>query len=386
MTIDEQLVLATKSGLNVLLVGTHGVGKSQRILKIWDDLGICYAYFNAPTMDPTLDLVGIPTEKDGKIHYIKAEHLDWENVEFIFVDEPNRAHRKVINTLYELIQFKRINNTPLPKLRGVWVAMNPSDEGDYAVEEMDNSFQDRFHLHLRIPASLHFPSLHPFLVTDEDEDKDAFAEVRFSLLKNWYEAIPADIRDKYASPRRIEYALKAYRFGIPLASAFFTDSIDLETLEEILLEGLSKPTGKESEEFQKILDEVYNSPDIQTTLLREPSAYFNNMPGLCFSKTMEIYKQISRENWKSNFLHEKYNNSLNMETRNRAHNLIEFFISRVPTDEQLRELLMFLAEQNPQTVLPAIFGNIRFRPGVADIAKAALKTKAPGLYNALRIF
>jgi len=52
----------------------------------------------------------------------------------LFFDELNRAHPKVLNAVFELVQFRSINGDKLPRLQCVIAAINPPGAG-YHVQE-----------------------------------------------------------------------------------------------------------------------------------------------------------------------------------------------------------------------------------------------------------
>ena len=56
---------------NVLFIGRHGVGKTSIVKEAFAGNGLSYRYYSASTMDPWVDLVGVPEEKtngDGEIY------------------------------------------------------------------------------------------------------------------------------------------------------------------------------------------------------------------------------------------------------------------------------------------------------------------------------
>ncbi len=87
MTSKEVSILthSATNGFNVLLVGGHGVGKTAMVKEVFDGLGWTWKYFSASTIDPWVDLVGVPKEKDGVLELIRPASLDFENVEAIFL-------------------------------------------------------------------------------------------------------------------------------------------------------------------------------------------------------------------------------------------------------------------------------------------------------------
>jgi hypothetical protein len=67
MLRDEKLDFWLKNGFNVLFVGKHGVGKTAMIKECFTRnglvLGETFLYFSAATLDPWVDLVGVPKER-----------------------------------------------------------------------------------------------------------------------------------------------------------------------------------------------------------------------------------------------------------------------------------------------------------------------------------
>src|SRR5213592_1195296 len=56
----QALRLAIQKGRNVLLEGLHGIGKSSLILALARELGVAHAYFNGPTLDPSVPCLSAP--------------------------------------------------------------------------------------------------------------------------------------------------------------------------------------------------------------------------------------------------------------------------------------------------------------------------------------
>ena len=75
----QMMRLWMENKLNVLLIGRHGVGKSQMTQAFWyNEMGLTEGetckYLSASTLDPWVDLVGIPKEGDDHdIDFIQLE-------------------------------------------------------------------------------------------------------------------------------------------------------------------------------------------------------------------------------------------------------------------------------------------------------------------------
>ncbi len=200
-------------GLNVLLVGDHGVGKTAMVVDEAKRQGLTLKYYSSPTLDPWADLVGIPVPApderspgDAKRHLTFLRPADVERAEILFFDELNRAHPKVLNAVLEAIQFRTINGVALPKLKMVWAAINPPG-GVYQVAELDPVLVDRFHVHLEVPAD---PSVDYYI-----HQAGIPPHIAKALVMWWHRDLDDNLRTMI-SPRRLEYMGKNYQDGIEL--------------------------------------------------------------------------------------------------------------------------------------------------------------------------
>ena len=187
-----------RNGLNAMLVGNHGVGKTYAVIETVEKLGLTLKYFSCSTMDPFTDLVGVPfarTGEDGQEHLKMVRPVEIDEAEVIFFDEFNRADAKVHNALMEIIQFRSINGEPLPKLKCVWAAMNPPGM-DYDVEELDPALIDRFDV---------FEEVSPKPTVAYLESSGIKLPVAQALIA-WYNDQRSDKREisKTITPRRLE--------------------------------------------------------------------------------------------------------------------------------------------------------------------------------------
>jgi len=195
----EQMKKWFDNNKNVLIFGDRGVGKTTIVSDFWDSLKLKYAFFSGATLDPWVDLIGIPKlvkkGDDSVIEFARPQTID-ENLEAIFIDEYNRSPAAVRNAVLELIQFKSINGRKFPNLRVVWAAANPPDADiNYDVEELDPAQEDRFHIIVKLSGK---PNLDYF--------KNRYGvEVAKGAIK-WHENLAPEIR-KLISPRRLDYAI-----------------------------------------------------------------------------------------------------------------------------------------------------------------------------------
>ena len=206
----KKLELYYDKGLNVHLEGKKGVGKTAIISAVMNKKCKKWLYFSAATCDPFCDFVGVPKEtedKDGKptLTFIRPEYMT-DDVEAIFLDEYNRAAKKIRNATMELIQFKSINGRKFPNLKCVWIGTNPYNPDDdenevYDVEPLDPAQADRFQVKITIPYAI-----------DENYFTDKFGQKASNGASEWWWGLPDKIKDM-VSPRRLDYAIEMAGWG-----------------------------------------------------------------------------------------------------------------------------------------------------------------------------
>jgi len=210
MLNDKRLDSWIQAGLNILLVGAHGIGKTERVIEAMKRNNKKYLYFSASTMDPFTDFVGIPrvVESNGIRHidFVKPLQVAAGDFEYLVIDEYNRAHKKVRNAMMECVQFKSINGVPFPNLKGIIAMINPPDDDDtYDVDKLDPAQEDRFQIKVVLPNG---PSKDFFKSKHGDLGEIAVA---------WWNQIDAKFRAKgLVSPRRLDYAVDLYKKNIDI--------------------------------------------------------------------------------------------------------------------------------------------------------------------------
>ncbi len=204
--IHDLLTKALRAGLNVVLEGRYGSGKSSLALAVTASLNLRLKYFSASTLDPFADLVGIPVPviegEKRRIVYLRPEPIN--SAEVLFFDELNRTHPKVLNAVFELVQFRSINGEKLPNLRCVIAAINPPGAG-YHVQEMDPALMDRFHVRLRVTAG-----------PDRAWFVNRFGPKTGHALLDWFETDLDEKQQASISNRRLEYLGLCASSGIDL--------------------------------------------------------------------------------------------------------------------------------------------------------------------------
>lgn len=189
--------------MNVLLISRHGAGKTYTVLEECNKKGLRLKYFSCATLDPYTDLVGVPVPRrdldehgdpHGPEYLSMVRPRDVDDAEVIFFDELNRADPKVLNAVFEIIQFGTINGEPLNNLKCCWGAINPPG-GEYEVEDLDPALIDRFDA---------FVELEPRVSVNWMTEHGLPKEIAMALQTWWGEHDNARRgAEHYISPRRL---------------------------------------------------------------------------------------------------------------------------------------------------------------------------------------
>lgn len=165
-TLKEAMPFLIDAEVPAMLVGHHGVGKTEGVRQYCRDNGFMLKILNLGTQDVG-DIIGLADflkDKDGQNVATKFMMPDWarEILQFceanpnkkavLFLDEINRARRDVLQVIFPLLLEKRIHATTFPKNFYPMGAMNPNT-GDYIVTDIsDKALMDRF-CHIKLSPS-----------------------------------------------------------------------------------------------------------------------------------------------------------------------------------------------------------------------------------------
>lgn len=246
---DNKLDTYINNGLNVLLIGEKGVGKSERIFQAFKRNNLKYVYFSGATIDPFIHLIGVPQSREIEnkqvLDFILPKDID-NDMEAIFIDEFNRSPKLVRNALMELIQFKSINGRKFKNLKCIFTAINPPSEDEditYDVDEIDEAQLDRFHIIIKLPNK-----------PDKSYFTKKYGKYRGEILIDWWNEQSENAK-KIISPRRLDYVGELFNKGIDISEILPVNSNinnlinELsKTEEELSIEKvLQNPTAKEFE-------------------------------------------------------------------------------------------------------------------------------------------
>jgi MoxR-like ATPase len=140
----------------LLLIGTHGTGKSLLLTRIAETLELEFRHYNASLLNFD-DLIGFPLpSKDGTLEYVKTPAAIW-GAEAVIFDEISRCRPDIQNKLFPIVHERKAQGVPLEGLRFRWAAMNPpmmedDDHGYLGSEPLDAALADRFAFVAEMPS------------------------------------------------------------------------------------------------------------------------------------------------------------------------------------------------------------------------------------------
>ena len=143
----KQLLEATPASHNIMLVGNHGIGKSEILSEYYGSLGMpVVALFLGQMSDPG-DLIGLPCkdEKTGKTDFMPPYWFPTDgNPIVLFLDELNRARPEILQTVMDLALNRKLAGKLLPEGSRIISAVNAGDQ--YQLTDLDPALVSRFNI------------------------------------------------------------------------------------------------------------------------------------------------------------------------------------------------------------------------------------------------
>lgn len=168
--VIELVSLGFRANVPVLLIGSHGLGKSQITAEAAKILNVDCITLDLSLMEPP-ELVGLPKVDDGATRFIPPEILPRESGRggILLLEELNRAPRYMSACALELLTSRRLNSYRLPANWLPMACINPKNEG-YHVDVLDAAIMSRF-MRIEVRASeetwlawAHRSGIHPKII------------------------------------------------------------------------------------------------------------------------------------------------------------------------------------------------------------------------------
>lgn len=143
-----------KHGIVPYLHGTQGLGKTQVVRQIAEEMGIGFVALYPATQEVG-DLVGLLEKRsDGSVYHMRPEWFPTTGSGILFIDEINRAHPDVIQAMFSLILDKTIHKHVLPPGWSIVVAGNYASNNFLTTNTKDDAWNSRFcHIDFKPTAS-----------------------------------------------------------------------------------------------------------------------------------------------------------------------------------------------------------------------------------------
>ncbi len=143
----KQLLEATPASHNIMLVGNHGIGKSEILTEFFKEKGMSVvALFLGQMADPG-DLIGLPTkdEMTGKTEFMPPYWFPVDGKPIVlFLDELNRARPEILQTVMDLALNRKLAGKLLPEGSRIISAVNAGDQ--YQLTDLDPALVSRFNI------------------------------------------------------------------------------------------------------------------------------------------------------------------------------------------------------------------------------------------------
>lgn len=137
---------------NILLVGRHGIGKSQILTDYYSRQGLLVVPLFLGQMSDPGDLLGLPIRDNSSGHTVfMPPHwwpLDGRPVA-LFLDELNRARPEILQSVHDLALNRTLAGRRLPEGSAVLSAINAGEE--YQVNDLDPALASRFNIYELAP-------------------------------------------------------------------------------------------------------------------------------------------------------------------------------------------------------------------------------------------
>ncbi len=143
----------TPSEQNIMLVGKHGIGKSEILTEYYTQKGMKVVPLFIGQMSDPGDIIGLPfkNEETGRTEFMLPYWFPIDNKPIVlFLDELNRARPELMQVVMDLVLNKKLAGKELPKGSIIISAINSGDE--YILTDLDPALISRFNVYTFKPT------------------------------------------------------------------------------------------------------------------------------------------------------------------------------------------------------------------------------------------
>ena len=143
----RELLDITPADQNLMLVGNHGIGKSEILTEYFSSKGMKVVPLFLGQMSDPGDLIGIPNRNTttGKTEFMPPYWFPLDGKPIVlFLDELNRARPEVLQTIMDLALNRKLAGRSLPEGSRIISAVNAGDQ--YQLTDLDPALVSRFNV------------------------------------------------------------------------------------------------------------------------------------------------------------------------------------------------------------------------------------------------
>lgn len=131
---------------NIMLVGRHGIGKSEILTEYYENKGLRVIPLFLGQMSDPGDLIGLPEKNNGRMEFIPPYWFPIDDKPIvIFLDELNRARPEILQAVMDLTLNRSLAGHVLPKGSRIIAAINEGEE--YQLTTLDPALVSRFNIY-----------------------------------------------------------------------------------------------------------------------------------------------------------------------------------------------------------------------------------------------
>ena len=148
-----EILQETPATQNIMLMGKHGIGKSQILEKFFTEKGCKVVSLFLGQMSDPGDLIGIPhkNEETGHTEFMPPYWFPTDDTPVVlFLDELNRARPEVLQTIMDLALNRKLAGRSLPAGSRIISAVNNGEE--YQLTDLDPALVSRFNIYEFVPS------------------------------------------------------------------------------------------------------------------------------------------------------------------------------------------------------------------------------------------
>lgn len=138
----------------VFLWGQPGNAKTQSPKQLAEEIGYGYVSLYLGQTADVADILGIMTEgEDGTFHHLRPSWFPTEGKHIIHLDEFNRCHPDLLQSMLAFLQTGRFHNHQLPEGCYIIAGGNPNDANHQVTSIDDDAIKSRF-VHINVEIEL----------------------------------------------------------------------------------------------------------------------------------------------------------------------------------------------------------------------------------------